>query len=114
MKKINFLNCGINGDVQEIFSSSLEKNGKKVVNAEIISIWTTEGIYNVFFSYDSMIMILHNGRIARIGKNWDFSSTTGKHRNIFQSMSKKDIEKYIKENMTYNSKIEQYVLNEEV
>lgn len=110
MKKINFLNCGICGDVNEIFSCGLEKNGKKVANAEIISIWTSKGIYNVFFSYDSMIMILHNGKIHRIGKNWDFSSTTSKHRNIFQSMSKKDIEKYIIENMTYNSNIEQYVL----
>lgn len=59
----------------------------------------------VFQSYDSMIVEMdYNTNTITLGKNWDYSTTTGKHRNIFfmdyaylpELASKKELEKYIK------------------
>lgn len=106
---------GIVGEIKAIDTENMvNSNGKTVANASIIYIYTDAGVYKCLYSYNTLICILKSGYIYRLGKKWDFSHTTSKHRNLFSNRTKKELEKIIKEKMTYNSEIEQYVLNEEV
>lgn len=59
----------------------------------------------VFQSYDSVIAVVdYNNKTIELGKDWDYSVTTGKHRNIFFAdyvnipdlATKKGIEKALK------------------
>ena len=50
----------------------------------------------IFQSYDSVIAVIENGKVTLDANTWDYSKTTGKHRNLFLSESKKDTEKKIK------------------
>lgn len=59
-------------------------------------------VYKVFQSYDSMIIMWKNHEIVKVGKNWDFSRTTGKYRNTVTGMNKKDFEKMLENEFTYN------------
>lgn len=108
---LNVEKMGIVGEIKEINLEKLvNSNGKTVANADIMVIYTTEGIYEILFSYDTLICVLKGGYVYRLGKHWDFSVTTGKHRNLFLKLNKKDIEKFKQEKMMYNSELEQYVL----
>lgn len=105
--------CGISGEIKGIELDVLVNcNNKAVANANIMYIYSTDGVYKVLFSYGTIICILKSGYIYRLGKNWDYSTTTGKHRNLFLKLNKKEIDKFIKDNMKYCSDIEQYVLKE--
>lgn len=55
-------------------------SGNKVANQFII----TDGVKVTFQSYDSEIVTIDydNGTIF-VGNNWDYSTTTGKYRNMF-------------------------------
>lgn len=64
--------------------------------------------YKVFQSYDSMIIMWENNEIIQVGKDWDYSRTTGKYRNTVTGMNKKDIEKMLKEEFTFNESEEYY------
>lgn len=59
-------------------------------------------VYKVFQSYNSMIIMWKNHEIIKIGKEWDFSRTTGKYRNVVTGMNKKELEKMLKNDFTYN------------
>ncbi len=108
---LNVEKMGIVGEIKEINLEKLvNSNGKTVANADIMVLYTSEGIYKVLYSYNTLICITKGGYIYRLGKKWDFSVTTGKHRNMFLNRTKKEIEKKIKEEMTYCPEIEQYVL----
>ena len=48
-----------------------------------------------FQSYNSIIAVKKNGKVT-LGKDWDYSKTTGKYRNLFLSESKVETEKKIK------------------
>lgn len=112
---LNIKECGITGTIKAIeIEKMVNSNNKQVANADIMVLYTSEGIYRCLFSYGTLICITKGGYIYRIGKKWDFSVTTGKHRNLFLRLNKKDIEKFIQDKMTYCQEIEQYVLNEEV
>ena len=51
----------------------------------------------VFQSYSSIIAILiYNDNTYYLGQDWDYSSTTGKYRNLFLNSNKKTIEKDLK------------------
>lgn len=104
MFNVNFKEIGIIGDVKTVTVGELAKN------QYIVNVWTEKNVYNIFYSYKSLIICLRNGRIERIGKNWNYSKTTSKYRNIFCCWDKKTIEKFISEKMTYCTNIEQYVL----
>lgn len=60
----------------------------------------------IFQSYNSMIAeVDYNDKVITFGKDWDYSVTTGKHRNIFfrdyasfnDLTTKKGVEKAIKD-----------------
>lgn len=47
-------------------------------------------------SYDSIVVVRTGGKIYLDSNTWDYSKTTGKHRNLFLGEDKKDTEKKIK------------------
>lgn len=62
----------------------------------------------IFQSYDSIIAVVdYNNKTIELGSDWDYSVTTGKHRNIFFTDyvnipdlgSKKGIEKALKDGL---------------
>lgn len=56
------------------------RTGAKVANQFII----TDGYRTVFQSYDSTIAEIDwNNTTITIGRDWDYSVTTGKYRNVF-------------------------------
>lgn len=99
---------GINGEIKAVETQNLCNN------ASVLIIYTSEGIYKALYSYDTLICITKGGYIHRISNKWNYSRTTGKHRNLFLNRTGKELEKFIKEKMTYCNELEQYVLNEEV
>jgi hypothetical protein len=59
-------------------------------------IYTEDGVY--FQSYNSIIAFKPYGnKKIRIGKDWDYSVTTGKYRNLFLNETKKDTEQNLKD-----------------
>ena len=62
------------------------KNFEWVPNQFIIYDETT----TIFQSYDSIIAIKNPWEKTIIGKDWDYSQTTGKYRNLFLNESKKE------------------------
>lgn len=68
--------------------------GREVANQFIIE--TPEARY--FQSYRSIIVKIDNqtGKVT-LGKDWDYSKTTGKYRNKFLGETKKETERKIKE-----------------
>jgi len=72
----------------------LSPNGKEVPNQ--FRIITEDGAY--FQSYSSVIAYKpHSGPIVLDLEKWDFSHTTGKYRNLFLRMDKKQTEQAIKD-----------------
>ena len=68
-------------------------NGNKVANQFIL--YDKDGRY--FQSYDTIISFYGNdGSIYLDRDSWDYSVTTGKYRNIFLGMNKKETENAIK------------------
>lgn len=67
-------------------------SGKEVKNQFIIE---TKGAI-LFQSYDSVICMYKNGKMYLDEYYWDYSTTTGKYRNIFLGESKQETEKKIK------------------
>ena len=61
-------------------------NGNNVPNQFIII--TTDGRY--FQSYKSIIAYCDNNGRVTLGKDWDYSVTTGKYRNQFLGETKKE------------------------
>lgn len=70
------------------------RNGNKIANQFIV----TDGEYEYFQSYESVIAQRHilTGVIKLDKHYWDYSTTTGKYRNQFLGMDKKQTEKQIK------------------
>jgi len=72
-------------------------SGKEVVNQFIIKVGDT----TYFQSYDSIIAIIENDldgypeAIILDENKWDYSTTTGKYRNIFLGEDKKETQKKI-------------------
>ncbi len=73
----------------------ISNNGNRIPNQFVIS--TPEGSY--FQSYNSVIAFINNeGRVFLDKNKWDYSTTTGKYRNIFLGENKKLTEKRINNN----------------
>lgn len=78
-------------------------NGNDVPNQFMIK--TNEGTY--FQSYNSIIAFIPcNGDKIQLGKNWDYSKTTGKYRNQFLGETKKETEAKLQSG--------EYILNEDL
>lgn len=70
-------------------------NGNKIPNQFILYFNNGE----IFQSYESVIVLqLYNSDIIYLGDDWEYSTTTGKYRNLYLNMNKKEILKGIKEN----------------
>ncbi len=68
-------------------------NGNAMPNQ--FKIWTSAGM--IFQSYSSVIAIRDNkGNVTLDRSKWDYSTTTGKYRNLFLSEDKKETERKIK------------------
>ena len=84
-------------------SNMLSNKGNAIPNQfEII---TKEGIY--FKSYSSIIVFkpIGEGKI-QLGRDWDYSVTTGRYRNIFLGEDKKETERKLKEGIyEYNENL---------
>lgn len=66
---------------------------------------TEEGRY--FQSYDSIIVFVPNdGSPIRLGKDWEYSTTTGKYRNKFLYETKKETQQKLLDGI--------YILDEEL
>ena len=73
----------------------ISSKGNKIPNQFVIV--TPEGDY--FQSYNSVIAFINNeGRVFLDRNKWDYSTTTGKYRNIFLGENKKLTEKRINNN----------------
>ena len=62
----------------------------------------------IYQSYYSEILRWENGKLVRVGKDWNRSRTTLKYVKQLTGMNKKEIEKLIKEKFKYIDDIEAY------
>ena len=76
--------------------------GNDVPNQFIIR--TEEGTY--FQSYNSMIVFIPKEGKIQLGRNWDYSVTTGKYRNDFLGENKQETKAKLKSGV--------YILNEDL
>lgn len=84
-------------------------NYRNVPNQFLISYTENNKDYEVFQSYESMIIKWENEKIIEIGNNWNYSRTTGKYRNLVTGMNKKELEKMIKNDFEYNENTQTYI-----
>ena len=90
----NIINENINSRNIKVLNM-ISNNGNRIPNQFVIS--TPEGSY--FQSYNSVIAFINNeGRVFLDKNKWDYSTTTGKYRNIFLGENKKLTEKRINNN----------------
>ena len=90
----NIINQNIDSKNIKVLNMTSPK-GNKIANQFVIS--TPEGSY--FQSYNSVIAFINNeGRVFLDRNKWDYSTTTGKYRNIFLGENKKLTEKRINNN----------------
>lgn len=72
----------------------------------------------IFQSYNSTIAIIRLGELIYIGKDWDYSKTTSKFRNIFFKKylkkldTTKELKKFISEKMEYSGQDAGYISTE--
>lgn len=95
--------------MQNLRVENIENNGRSVANQ--FEIWYEENNkqYKVFQSYSSMILKWGNGLIIEVGSDWDYSRTTGKYRNLLTGMNKKEFEKMLKNEFSWNEKTQSYL-----
>lgn len=84
-------------------------NGRNVPNQFEIYYENDNKHYKVFQSYSSMILKYENGILIEIGKDWDYSRTTGKYRNLISGMKKNIFEEMLNNLFEWNEKTETYV-----
>ena len=90
----NIINQNIDSKNIKVLNMTSPK-GNKIPNQFVIV--TPEGDY--FQSYNSVIAFINNeGRVFLDENKWDYSTTTGKYRNIFLGENKKLTEKRINNN----------------
>lgn len=113
--KINFNEIGVKADtIKDIEINNIVSNhGNSIPNQYEVYIDSTEGTYRCFYSYKSLILVCKNGNIAKVGKDYCCSQTTGKYRNKFINMTLKELDLYIKNNMSYNCDSECWELKNE-
>ena len=101
--RINFKQVGVVGEIKEISVNNMVSSaGNNIPNQYNVFIYAESNVYNCLYSYDSLIIVIKNGNIIKVGKDYCCSQTTGKYRNKFINMTLKELDLYIKENMSYN------------
>lgn len=94
--------------IKNLEVQNLKYNGREVPNQFEIYYGKDNKRYKVYQSYNSFILKWENGVLTEVGKDWDYSRTTGKYRNILTRIDKKAFEKMLKEDFKYNKKTETY------
>ena len=89
-------------------SNVIGKNGKAVPNQFYVHYTEGNDSYVILQSYDSMILKMKDWEIVEVGKDWDFSRTTGKYRNIATGMDKKAFKKMLDEEFIFNEETQSY------
>lgn len=84
-------------------------NDRNVPNQFMISYEENNNYYEVFQSYESMIIKWKNNIIVEVGSDWDYSRTTGKYRNLLTNTNKKQFEKMLKNDFEYNKNTQSYI-----
>ena len=87
---------------------NLENNGRQVPNQFLIEYTENGNEYQIFQSYSSMIIKCKDWEIIEVGKDWDYSRTTGKYRNILTRKDKKGFEKMLKEDFEWDEENQIY------
>ena len=87
---------------------NLEYKGRQVPNQFLIEYTENGNEYQRFQAYDSMIIKWENGRMVEVGKDWDYSRTTGKYRNLLTRKDKKEFEKMLKEEFEWDEGTQSY------
>lgn len=83
-------------------------NGREIPNQFEIYFEKGNKHYKIFQSYSSMIIKWENGKIIEVGKDWDYSRTTGKYRNLLSNMNKKEFEKMLDNEFKWSEKTQTY------
>lgn len=110
--KINFNEIGVKADtIKDIEINNIVSNhGNSIPNQYEVYIDSTEGTYRCFYSYKSLILVCKNGKLIKVGSNYDYSRTTGKYRNDFLRLNKSTLESYMNRNMYFNKDSNMYEL----
>lgn len=88
---------------------NVEMYGKIVSNQFLISYEENGKNYEVFQSYESMIIKWENGVIIEVGGNYKYSRTTGKYRNYLTHLDKKQFQKMLDTSFKWNEESQTYI-----
>ena len=95
--------------MKDLRVQNVNNNGREVPNQFEIFYEENNKHYKIYQSYSSMIVKWENGEIIEVGKDWDYSRTTGKYRNILTKTTKKEFEKMLKDNFEWNEYTQSYI-----
>ena len=95
--------------MKDLRVKNVNNNGREVSNQFEISYKENNKNYKIFQSYGSMIIKWENDIIVEVGVDWDSTRTTGLYRNILTKTTKKEFEKMLKEEFTYNEETQTYI-----
>ena len=95
--------------IKDLEVQNVKNNGREVPNQFEIFYKENNKHYKIFKSYDSMIIKWENGRIIEVGKDWDYSRTTGKYRNLLTNTTKKEFFKMLQNEFEYNKETQTYI-----
>ncbi len=54
---------------------------KLMNNAHVITMVSGDDTFEIITSYESIILVVKNGMIETVGKDWNYGTTTAKHLN---------------------------------
>ena len=97
--------------MKDLKVKSLYNNGRVVPYQFEIFYEKNNKYYKIFQSYESIIVKWENDIIVEVGINWNFSVTTRKHCKILTKTTKKEFEKMLKEEFTFNRETQTYIRN---
>lgn len=95
--------------MKNLIVKNIFNNGREVPNQFEIYYMENNKQYKVFQSYSSMIIKWENGTIIEVGSDWNYSSTTGKYRNLLTNTNKKQFEKILKNEFKWNKDTQSYI-----
>lgn len=95
--------------MKDLKVQNIRNNGREVPNQFELFYEENNKYYKIFQSYESMIIKWENRIIVEVGSNWDYSRTTGKYRNLLTGMDKKEFEKMLQNDFTFNKETQTYI-----
>ena len=89
-------------------SNVIGKNGRAVPNQFYLHYTEGNDSYVILQSYGSMIVRMKDWKVVEVGKDWDYSRTTGKYRNKVTRLTKKEFEKMLEKDFEWNEDTQSY------